>query len=114
MTGRLVEAFANAVARATEAAERERCFQIVQAILAQVEDLDDIDPQPDMSCIDWLRTALAKIVGPNLTVIPFDEWVAGWIGAPPPWAALSSSTESGSLFGSTPRQEVGEPRCYEA
>ena len=66
VTGRVVEDFANAVARVAEAAERERCFQLLRAILAQVEDLDDIDPQPDMSCIDWLRTALAKIVGPNV------------------------------------------------
>ena len=68
VTDRMVEDFANAVARVAEAAERERCFQLLRAILAQVEDLDDIDPQPDISCIDWLRTALAKIVGPNVKV----------------------------------------------
>ena len=62
VTGRVLEAFA----REVEASERERCADRVRAILEQVENLDEENPQPDLSCIDWLRTSIAAIVGPNV------------------------------------------------
>jgi hypothetical protein len=50
---------------AAVSAERERCAEVLRKLLAQIEALDDNDPQPDLSCIDWMHAAIGKVVGPN-------------------------------------------------
>lgn len=57
----VVADFAVSVARKAVAAERQACATRVAGIRQRVETLDLIEPDPDLSTIDWLRVAESAV-----------------------------------------------------